>query len=164
VIRTLSRPLPKKQISRLLIVDLVVIVILVAVPINSNYREYRLARTSLETQQQRYTRSNLAVRLARVSEQRIPGTLGEIRAARDILAAHTRRLRHVAESAAIQEQVRDLVGRRQLNFVSLRAQAATPYPGHHDPGRAGAVSAGSQRRRQQRRPADVGRVENGAPG
>jgi Tfp pilus assembly protein PilO len=129
VIGTLSRPLPKKQISRLLIVNLAVIVVLLAVPINSNYRDLKLAREAMQDQQRNQTVFNASLRTARDAELRIPGTLGEIRAARDILASHTRRLRHVAESAAIQEQVRDLVGRRQLNFMALRAQAATPYEG-----------------------------------
>lgn len=129
MIGTLSRPLPKKQIGRLLVVDLAVIVLLVAVPIRSNWTEYRLVRRGLATQQQHYEQFTRSLKLARNAEQRIPGTLGEIRAARDILATHTRRLRHVAESAAIQEQIRDLVGRRRLSFMALRAQRATAYEG-----------------------------------
>jgi len=129
VIGTLSRPLPKKQISRLLLVDLAVIVVLVGLPVRTSWNDYTAARNALREQDEERNYYTQQTTLAQGARNQMPVTIGEIRALNDVLQNKTRKMRGAVETADIQEDIRDLVRTRRLTYLGLRPQEPVPYQG-----------------------------------
>lgn len=125
MIGTLSRPLPRRQIGRLLLVDLVVILILVGFPVRTNWDNYAAARKALRDQEVAQSSFTLRVARAQQARHRVPVMIGEIRAGSDLLSRRRRKLRAVFETADIQEDIRDLVRRRRLTYLGMRPQEPT---------------------------------------
>ncbi len=119
---TLNRPLPKRQVSRLLLVDLVVVVVLVLLPIRTSWRQYSNARQSHLDQQTRQTELTRRIGQARQAEREQPNLLGEVRSATEVLQMISRRLRQPGESAIIQEDLRRLVEGGRLEMIGLTAR------------------------------------------
>jgi hypothetical protein len=122
MIEILSRPLPKRQISRLLMVDLAVVLVLLALPVRTSWNSYQSARADLREQQR--LQGEYAMRLSQaqraVSDQ--PIIMGEIRASLALLSGEERRLRPPSDAATILEEIRDLILSRRLNLMSLTQQ------------------------------------------
>jgi len=119
MLEVLSRPLPKQQIGRLLIVDLCVILVLLLLPVRTSWNGYREARSRLreqETLEEDY--SNRLVQAERAVRQQ-PILLGEIRAAMALLSEGKRRLRPPADAATILEELRDLILGQRLDLLDI---------------------------------------------
>lgn len=119
MLEVLSRPLPKQQIGRLLIVDLCVILVLLLLPVRTSWNGYREARTKLR--QQEMLKEDYTSRLGRAQQavQQEPILLGEIRAAMALLSEGKRRLRPPADAATILEELRDLILGRRLDLLNI---------------------------------------------
>jgi hypothetical protein len=126
---TLTRPLPKKQVSRLLYVDLAVILVLLIFPVRSAWSDYRSAKAALEEQESYADRWELDILTARRAERDRPVMIGEIRAAADQLARSNRSLRSPGDVAAILEEVRDLARRMNLENISINPRDPVPQDG-----------------------------------
>ena len=126
---TLSRPLPRKQISRLLLVDLAVIVVLVAFPVRSGWIEYRRAKDALTAQEEIAEGWKLEIIEARNAERERPLMIGEIRAAAALLSRSSQSLRSLGDVAAILEEVRDLAGRMNLDGITITPRDLNPQTG-----------------------------------
>lgn len=122
MLEILSRPLPKKQIGRLLVVDLVVILVLLALPVRTSWNGYQEARAALKEQER--LKGDYALRLgqARRAVHEQPIVLGEIRAAMALLTEGERYLRPPSDAARILEETRDLILGRGLTLVNLSQQ------------------------------------------
>jgi len=126
---TLSRPIPRRQISRLLYVDLAVILVLVIFPVRSGWVAYRAARDARDEQQGITLGWDRQIRQARQADREHPQLIGEIRAASSMLARQSRSLRSPEEVAAILEEVRDLAVRMNLGGVTITPRALEPQTG-----------------------------------
>ena len=114
--------MPKKQISRLLMVDLVVILFLLAVPGRSSWNSYNRARKAYEEQvtiQGDYARRLGQARQAVIQQ---PVLLGEIRGAMALLSEGEQSLRQISDAATILEEIRDMVLGRGVNLLNLTQQ------------------------------------------
>ena len=122
MIEILSRPLPKKQIGRLLMVNLVVILILLAVPVRTSWNGYKRARDAFK--EQVTVQGGYALRLgqARLAVTQQPVLLGEIRGAMALLTEGDQRLRPPSDAATILEEIRDLILGRSVDLLSLSQQ------------------------------------------
>ncbi|MFC1500502.1 hypothetical protein ACFL6T_05765 [Candidatus Zixiibacteriota bacterium] len=126
---TLARPLPKKQISRLLFVDLAVILVLVIFPVRSGWIAYTNAKAAL-LEQQEYQSSYLTqLSEATRAERNRPTVVGEIRAASMMLSEGSQSLRSPGEVASILEEVRDLARRMSLDGVNVAPRNLNPQTG-----------------------------------
>ena len=131
---TLSRPLPKKQISRLLIVDLAVILVLVVFPVRSGWLSYRDATDALLAQEALAEDYSLQIGEASQAERNRPLIIGEIRAATAALTRGMQSLRAPGEIAAIFEEIRDLTQRVGLENIAVIPGDLSPETGfqQHD--------------------------------
>jgi Tfp pilus assembly protein PilO len=129
---TLNRPLPKRQISRLLLVDLAVVVVLLVLPIRTSWRQHTEARQGHQDQQTRQTQLTLRIGQARQAEREEPILIGEVRSAAEVLLMNSRRLRQPGESAIIQEDLRRLVERMGLELIGLTAREPLQQPGFQE--------------------------------
>ena len=122
MIEILSHPMPKKQISRLLMVDLIVILVLLALPVRTSWSSYIGARNAYD--EQVTIQGEYAMRLgqARQAVRQQPVLLGEIRGAMALLAEGEQHLRPPTDAATILEEIRDLVLGRGVNLVNLTQQ------------------------------------------
>jgi len=128
---TLSRPLPKRQISRLLLVDAVVILVLLAIPVRTGWKGYQTTRDQLVAQENR--RNSVVAQLgdARRAEREQPILLGKIRANIDLLTETTRRLRPPSQSPAIMEEIRDFARRTGLERVNVQPRPVNEFEGFY---------------------------------
>ena len=119
MIEILSRPMPKKQIGRLLMVDLIVILVLLVLPGRTSWNSYIGARDAYN--EQVTIQSGYASRLiqARQAVTQQPILLGEIRGTMALLTEEEQRLRPPSDAATILEEIRDLVLGRGVNLVNL---------------------------------------------
>lgn len=131
---TLSRPLPKKQISRLLLVDAAVILVLLLIPVRSGWNSYRNARNLLKAQVE--LRDSFVLRLGAAisAERNKPILLGEIRAATAVLSEGAQRLRAPAEISAILEDLRDLARGAGLSRIGINPGEIMRQTGFQDQG------------------------------
>lgn len=132
MIDTLNRPLPKRQISRLLLVDLAVVVVLVLLPIRTSWRQYNDARQGHQDQQARQRELTLRIGQARQAEREEPTLLGEVRSAAEVLQMNSRRLRTPGESALIQEDLRRMVEGQGLEMIGLTAREPVEQAGFQE--------------------------------
>lgn len=114
---TLSRPLPKKQISRLLMVDAAVILVLLAVPVRRGWNGYTEAKRLLEIQTLAKLQYTTRLGEARQAETQRPVKLGEIRGALDILSGEGRHLG--SEGPAILEELHTASNARGIEEIAL---------------------------------------------
>lgn len=114
---TLSRPLPKRQIGRLLMVDAAVIVVLLAVPVRRGWNDYAEAKRLLGDQVTARFEYMNRLGKAKLAETERPVRLGEIRGALDILAGEGRHLG--SEGPAILEELHTLSSERGLTQIVL---------------------------------------------
>jgi len=128
---TLSRPLPKKQISRLLLVDAAVIIVLLAMPVRMGWKGYQTSRDQLQAQIVRRDRFMAQVGAAEQAERQQPVLLGEIRADIDLLSGATRRLRPPVQSPAIMEEIRDFARQSGLERVSVQPRPLQTFEGFY---------------------------------
>jgi Tfp pilus assembly protein PilO len=128
---TLSRPLPKKQISRLLLVDAAVIIVLLAMPVRMGWKGYQTSRDQLHAQEERRDHFMAQVGLAERAERQQPVLLGEIRADIDLLTETTRRLRPPVQSPAIMEEIRDFARQSGLERVSVQPRPMQTFEGFY---------------------------------
>ncbi len=119
MIEILSRPMPKKQIIKLLLVDLIVIMVLLVFPVRNSWNSYSSARNAYKEQvtiqgeyAMRLGQANNAVRLQ-------PVLLGEIRGNMALLTEEEQRLRPPSDAATILEEIRDLVLGRGVTLLNL---------------------------------------------
>lgn len=120
MIGTLSRPLPKRQIWRLLAVHLSVVLVLIALPIRTSYREYQQVRSDAAIQERLQNNNLSLIQQARQAERDRPAVLGEVAAALDMLQTRTRRIPSPEEWAEVVQGLRDLVQRARLDLISLQ--------------------------------------------
>ncbi len=122
MIEILSRPMPKKQIGRLLMVDLVVILVLLVLPVRTSWSSYVRARNAFK--EQVTVQGEYAMRLgqARQAVKQQPVVLGEIRGAMALLTEGEQRLRPPSDAATILEEIRDLVLGRGVTLLNLTQQ------------------------------------------
>ena len=116
---TLTRPLPKKQISRLLFVDLAVILVLIVFPVRSGWSSYSDAKAALLEQKSYEARYLGEFDAAMQAQRNRPLAVGEIRAASSMLSEGSHSLRSPGEVAAILEEIRDLARRMNLDGVTV---------------------------------------------
>lgn len=126
---TLTRPLPKKQISRLLFVDLAVILVLIVFPVRSGWSSYNNAKAALLEQQSYEAQYLRQFGAAMRAQNNRPLALGEIRAASSMLSEGVQSLRSPGEVAAILEEVRDLARRMNLDGVTVAPRNLDPQTG-----------------------------------
>jgi len=126
---TLSRPLPKKQISRLLFVDLAVILVLIVFPVRSGWTSYNNAKAALLEQEGYQGRYAFDLAQALQAGKDRPLVVGEIRAASTMLSEGSQSLRSPGEVASILEEVRDLARRMSLDGVSVTPRNLDPQTG-----------------------------------
>ncbi|MFO7769065.1 MAG: hypothetical protein R6W82_08965 [bacterium] len=127
---TLSRPLPKRQIRRMIWVYAAVILVLLALPIRGSYLEYQTAHEEVEAQQRLRDRYTRQVREARVAESQKATLLGEIEAAVDILEERSGAVRRPEEWPILLEELRDAVNRSRVSLLSLSPEEAREAGGH----------------------------------
>ncbi len=126
---TLSRPLPRKQISRLLFIDLAVIVVLVVFPVRSGWIEYRNAKMALTEQEEIAEGWEMEILMAARAERDRPLLIGEIRAASAQFSRSSQSIRSQSAVAAILEEVRDLARRMNLDGVAITPRGLDPQTG-----------------------------------
>ncbi|MFC1595308.1 hypothetical protein ACFL3X_00130 [Gemmatimonadota bacterium] len=126
---TLARPLPRKQISRLLFVDLAVILVLIVFPVRSGWIAYNNAKTALLEQQMWQDQYAGEIYLATQADRSRPLMIGEIRAASTMLSEGPQSLRSPGEVAAILEEIRDLARRMSLDGISVAPRNLNPNTG-----------------------------------
>ena len=126
---TLARPLPKKQISRLLSVDLAVILVLIIFPVRSGWISYTNAKEALLEQEGMQGQYALDLAAAMQAGKDRPLVVGEIRAASTMLSEGSQSLRSPGEVASILEEVRDLARRMSLDGVSVTPRDLNPQIG-----------------------------------
>ncbi len=114
--------MPKKQISRLLMVDLIVILVLLVLPVRTSWSSYIGAKNAYD--EQVTIQGEYVTRLgqARQAVRQQPVLLGEIRGAMALLAEGEQHLRPSSDAATILEEIRDLVLGRGVNLVNLTQQ------------------------------------------
>lgn len=122
MLEILSRPLLKKQISKLLIVDLGVVLVLLAFPVRTSWDGYQQARDDLRDQELLQGDYLMRLRLAQQAVSGQPVVLGEIRAAMALLTEGERRLRPPSDAALILEEIRDLILNRGLELTTVTQQ------------------------------------------
>ncbi len=127
---TLSRPLPKRQIRRLIWVYAAVILVLLALPIRSSYLDYESAREEVDVQQRLRDQYAQQVREARVAEAQKPALLGEIEAAADLLEERSDALRPPEAWPILLEDLREEVGRSGVELLTLSPGEAVEVAGH----------------------------------
>ncbi|MFC1627503.1 hypothetical protein ACFL3H_00135 [Gemmatimonadota bacterium] len=126
---TLARPLPKKQISRLLFVDLAVILVLIVFPVRSGWIALNNAKAALQVQQGYQTQYLTQIGEATQAGRNRPRVVGEIRAASTMLSEGSQSLRSPGEVASILEEVRDLARRMSLENVNVAPRNLNPQTG-----------------------------------
>jgi len=126
---TLARPLPKKQISRLLSVDLAVILVLIIFPVRSGWTSYTNAKEALLEQEGMQDQYAFDLAGAMQAGKDRPLVVGEIRAASTMLSEGSQSLRSPGEVASILEEVRDLARRMSLDGVSVTPRDLNPQIG-----------------------------------
>ncbi len=119
MIEILSRPLPKKQITKLLLVDLFVILVLMVFPGRNSWNSYVRARNALNEQVTIQGEYAMRLRQARQAVSQQPILLGEIRGDMALLTEEEQRLRPPSDAATILEEIRDLVLGRGVNLLNL---------------------------------------------
>ncbi len=126
---TLARPLPKKQISRLLFIDLAVILVLIVFPVRSGWIAWTNAKVALLEQE--VLQGGYAFDLAQATQagRNRPLIVGEIRAASTMLSEGSQSLRSPGEVASILEEVRDLARRMSLDGVTVAPRNLNPQTG-----------------------------------
>ena len=127
---TLSRPLPKRQIRRLVWVYAAVILVLIALPVRSSYLDYQQARDEVDVQEELRERYTRRVQEARLAESRKAALLGEIEAAADVLTARREAVRRPEEWPILLEELRDAVSRSRVDLVSLSPGEVRSVGGH----------------------------------
>ena len=122
MIEILSHPMLKKQISRLLMVDLIVILVLLVFPGRTSWSNYIKAKNAYK--EQVTIQGEFAMRLgqARQAVRLQPILLGEIRGAMALLTEGEQSLRPPSDAATILEEIRDLVLSRGVNLLNLTQQ------------------------------------------
>lgn len=127
---TLSRPLPKQQIRRLIWVYAVVILVLIALPIRSSWLDYQEARAEVAMQQQLRDRYTRQVREAQLAEAQRASVLGAIQAAVDILEERSGALRRPGDWPILLEELREVVNRSGVELLTLSPGEARDVEGH----------------------------------
>jgi Tfp pilus assembly protein PilO len=123
----LSHPLPRKQIRRLILVDVCVVLVLVAFPVRIGYLDFQQARREVAAQMQVRDNYLEQLRLARSAESEQPMMAGEIRAAVDQLADRGRRLSAIDDWPVLIQELRQLVDESGLDQATVNT--FTPLEG-----------------------------------
>jgi hypothetical protein len=130
MLETLNRPLPKRQIGRLMLVDLGVVLVLLLFPIRTSWKQFGEASRGRRDKQQQQLEYTLRLSQAVQAERLQPTLAGEIRSAVEVLEMNTRRLEQPEDSALIQEDLRRLVEARGLAMIGLSPREPVEGPGY----------------------------------
>lgn len=119
MVEILSRPMLKKQISKLLLVDMIVILVLLLIPGRNSWNSYSRARNAYNEQVTIQREFTMRLRHASDAVRQQPVILGEIRGDMALLTEQEQRLRPHSDAATILEEIRDLVLGRGVDLLNL---------------------------------------------